>query len=212
MLESVSINMSREGVLRGLQNRLMSWRPLVLWAMVAAAVGLSCGSSVYADASGMDVNNVDFSLHNDAYVLSANIEYRLTDTASEALRKGIPLYWDVLVKLERRREWFWDQAMADFKIRYRIQYQALLNRYRVTNISTGESDSFTTLPAALARMSDIRNFNVADRNAFKPEERYQIGIKIKFDREALPLPLRPISYVNPQWYLSSDWYIWPVQQ
>ena len=185
---------------------------LMFWIMVAVGADLLPYSVVYASGSNLEVKVVELVPHDDNYVLSANIEYRLTNTARDALQKGIPLYWDVLIKLERRREWLWDSTLVALGIRYRIQYQALLNRYRVTNITTGESDSFTTLSAALAKMSVIRKLTVFKRNIIKPDAHYLIGIKLKFDREALPLPLRPFSYVNPQWYLSSDWYLWPVQQ
>jgi hypothetical protein len=197
---------------KDLRNLIHSGQSMILWIMLVAGACALPLSAAQASKSNMEVREIDFRLHDDNYVLSANIEYRLTDTARQALQKGIPLFWDVLIKLVQQREWLWDRTLAHFKIRYRIQYQALLNRYRVTNISTGESDSFTTLPAALSRMVVIRNLTVLDRNALKPEEHYQIEIKIKFDREALPLPLRPVSYVNPQWYLSSDWYLWPVQE
>ena len=169
-------------------------------------------SQATAEDSNMDVKKIDFRLYNGSYVLSANIEYEVTNTARDALQKGIPLFWDVRVKLVQQRKWLWNSSLVDFKIRYRIQYQALLNRYRVTNISTGERDSFTTLSAALDNMADILGLTVIDKDALQPEERYRIELKIKFDREALPLPLRPFSYVNPQWYLSSDWYLWPVQK
>ncbi|MGR9045414.1 MAG: DUF4390 domain-containing protein [Gammaproteobacteria bacterium] len=190
----------------------MTTRSVLLWlVLIAGSLAAPC-SEVWAGDSNLEVDDVDFSLQDGAYLLSAKISYRLTDTARDALQKGIPLFWDVLIKVEQQRQWLWDRVLVDYKIRYRIQYQALLNRYRVSNISTGESDSFATLPAALARMAIVHNLKLLDRDALLPGQHYQVGIKISFDREALPLPLRPVSYVNPQWYLSSGWYLWPVQQ
>ena len=191
---------------------LFASRLLLLWFVLFVGAGALPFSNALAADSNQEAGSADFSLHDDDYVLSAKIGYRLTGTARDALQKGIPLFWDVLIKVVQQRTWLWDRTLVDYKIRYRIQYQALLNRYRVTNITTGESDSFATLSAALARMAAIHNLKLLDRSALLPEQHYQIGIKIKFDREALPLPLRPGSYVNPQWYLSSDWYLWPVQQ
>jgi len=34
---------------------------------------------------------------------------------------------------------------------------------------------------------------------------------VLFERELLPLPLRPLAYLNPQWYLSSGWYLWNMK-
>ncbi|MCK5122068.1 MAG: DUF4390 domain-containing protein, partial [Methylococcales bacterium] len=40
---------------------------------------------------------------------------------------------------------------------------------------------------------------------------YYVAIKVEFSREALPVPLRPLSYFDSQWALSSDWALWPLQ-
>lgn len=188
-------------------SRLLS---VLLWLSLIAGL-LSRPAFLLAEETPTEVRNVDFRLRNDQYHLSADIYYQLTPTAREALQKGIPLYWDVLIDVVRERNWLWNQTLVEFKIRYRIQYHALLNNYRVTNITTSDSNSFATLPAALAGMSAIRNIAVLGKGDIRDDERYLVRIKTRFDREALPLPLRPASYVNPQWYLSSAWFLWPVQ-
>ncbi|MGR9054197.1 MAG: DUF4390 domain-containing protein [Gammaproteobacteria bacterium] len=162
--------------------------------------------------SGIAVDHVELGLLDGRYTLSADIDYRLTATAKEALEKGIPLYWNLRFELIRKRTWLWDETVRTFEFRYRIQYQALLNRYQVSNIGNGERYSFATLSAALSKMTVIRKLSLFERDDVEPAGHYQIGIKIEFDREALPLPLRPISYFNPQWYLSSNWFLWPVQK
>lgn len=188
-------------------NRLLS---IALWLALVAGL-LSRPAFLQAEEATTEVRSIDFAQRNDNYYLSADIHYQLTETAREALQKGIPLYWDVLINVIRERNWIWDQTLVEFKIRYRIQYHALLNNYRVTNITTSDSNSFATLPAALTGMSAIRNIAVLGKDDIVEGEKYQVRIKSRFDREALPLPLRPASYVNPQWYLSSDWFLWPVK-
>ena len=37
-------------------------------------------------------------------------------------------------------------------------------------------------------------------------------IRVGFEREALPIPLRPTSYFDPQWALSSRWTLWQLQK
>jgi hypothetical protein len=50
------------------------------------------------------------------------------------------------------------------------------------------------------------------KSELAPEKQYLLAVKVNFDRDALPLPLRPIAYVDPQWYLSSDWTSWPLKK
>lgn len=163
-----------------------------------------------AEGFGVVVKNAEIVVQNDSYALSADIDYRLSARAKEALQNGVPLYWDIHIKTLQHRDYFWDLTLINTNIRYRIQYHALLNMYRVRNEGSGELYNFSTLSAAQDSMSTIRDFRVLDKTLYVPGKRYFVGIKVTLDRDALPLPLRPIAYTNPQWYLSSDWTLWPL--
>lgn len=164
----------------------------------------------YAESFGIEVKNAEIASQGNSYVLSADIDYQLSARAKEALQNGVPLFWDIHIKTLQHRNYFWDKTLVNTGIRYRIQYHALLNMYRVRNEGSGELYNFSTLSAALELMSTLRDFRVMDKTVSMPGERYAVGIKVTLDRDALPLPLRPIAYTNPQWYLSSDWTLWPL--
>ncbi len=166
-----------------------------------------CGSNA---AFAAEVENVEITLQRDSYVLSADIDYQLSGRAKEALQNGVSLFWDIHIKTLQHRNFFWDHTLISAGVRYRIQYHALLNMYRVRNEGSGEMYNFSTLPAALDSMSTLRNFRVMDKALYVQGKRYAVAIKVTLDRDALPLPLRPIAYTNPQWYLSSDWTLWPL--
>ncbi|MGZ8175166.1 MULTISPECIES: DUF4390 domain-containing protein [Methylobacter] len=164
----------------------------------------------YADTFGVEVKNAEIAKQGNSYVLSADMDYRLSARAKEALQNGVPLYWDIHIKTLQYRGYLWDKTLVNTSVRYRIQYHALLNMYRVRNEGSRELYNFSTLSAALDSMSTLRNFRVLDKALYESGERYAVGIKVTLDRDALPLPLRPIAYTNPQWYLSSDWTLWPL--
>lgn len=145
-------------------------------------------------------------------MLSADIVYQLSKKAMEALQNGVPLFWDIQVKIQQHRDVLWDKTLVDTAIRYRIQYHALLNMYRVSNESNGEVYNFSTLSAALDLMSAVRDFRLIEKAELAPEKQYLCAVKVNFDREALPLPLRPIAYIDPQWYLSSNWTLWLLKK
>lgn len=178
--------------------------------MLLSLLGWLSAVPVAAGARSVTVKNAELHLQGGIYLLSAEIDYRLGDKATEALRNGIPLFWDVCVRIQQQRKYLWDRTIAEKKLRYRIQYHALLNMYRVRNENSEEVYNFSTLPAALDLMSSIRDIPIASRARLDPERRYVARLKVSFDHEALPLPLRPIAYLNPQWYLSSDWYVWSL--
>jgi hypothetical protein len=174
---------------------------LLLWLLPAL---------VFADTFSVKVKNAEITLQGDNYVLSANMDYQLSARAKEALKNGVPLFWDVHIKTLQQRNYFMDKTLMNTSIRYRIQYHALLDMYRVKNEGNGELYSFPTLSAALGLMSTLVDFPVMAKASFVPGERYAVGLKVTLDRDALPLPLRPVAYANPQWYLSSEWTLWPL--
>jgi len=167
-------------------------------------------ASATADEFGIAVKSAEMTLQGDSYVLSAQFDYRLSMRAKEALENGIPLYWIVEVKVQQYREILWNKTLIDRFIRYKIQYHALLNMYRVRNEQTGEVANFSTLSAALDSMSTVRDFALLDKSGLAKDNQYIAAVQVKLDRDSLPLPLRPTAYVNPQWYLSSTWYIWSL--
>jgi hypothetical protein len=168
--------------------------------------------SGYADEFAAEVKQAEITLQGDSYVLSADIVYQLSEKAKDALQNGVPLFWTIQVKFQQHRDVLWDKTLVDMAIRYRLQYHALLNMYRVRNEGNGEVYNFSTLSAALDLMSAVSDFRLIEKSELAPEKQYLCAVKVKFDRDALPLPLRPVAYIDPQWYLSSDWTLWPLKK
>ena len=168
--------------------------------------------SGYADEFAAEIKQAEITLDGGSYVLSADIVYQLSEKAMEALQNGVPLFWDIQVKIQQQRDVLWNKTLVDKAIRYRLQYHALLNMYRVRNESNGEIYNFSTLSGAIGLMSAIRDFRLIEKAELDPEKQYLCVMRVNFDREALPLPLRPIAYIDPQWYLSSEWTLCPLKK
>ncbi|OHX34708.1 hypothetical protein BJL95_18780 [Methylomonas sp. LWB] len=141
------------------------------------------------------------------YTAGVQIEYRLSPTAKEALHKGVPLTWRVILEL-RHPGPLWDETIYNRELRYTLQFHALLNQYAVETENAG-SEMFLTLSAALAFMASI-SADVAPPGENPNSAPLQLAVKTRFDREALPIPLRPMAYLDHRWFLSSDWYLWSI--
>ncbi len=153
--------------------------------------------------------NIDTKSDNPWLELNADIDFRLSPMAKEALQKGIALSWTVLIKVEQEG-WIWNTTVEQRKLKYTIKNHALLNLYSVND--NGEEDRFSTLKASLNSISKIRNLAIIKKKHIKKNKKYQVLLKVGFEREALPIPLRPISYFDPQWALSSRWTLWQLQK
>jgi Domain of unknown function (DUF4390) len=163
-----------------------------------------------ANPFAAEIKHADVVLQNDWYVVSADITYSLSDNAKEALQNGIPLFWAIKIKVQKQYGW-WHKTIVKKVIRYRLQYHALLNMYRVHDENTAEVANFSTLSAALDLMATVRNVPLIDKKQLS-DAHYRIALRVIFDDNALPLPLRPVALVNPQWYLSSDWLLWTLEK
>jgi hypothetical protein len=156
------------------------------------------------------VENIKVESEGAVYHLNVDVNYRLSPTAKEALQKGISLTWIVIIKVKRQGV-LWDTTVQEFEMVYQIQNHALLNLYSVKKIQEGSSEFFSTLRAALNSISKIRGLSVIDKSSMLPGQGYHIALKVLFSREALPIPLRPVSYFDSQWALSSPWILWQLQ-
>jgi hypothetical protein len=168
--------------------------------------------SAYADDPVTEVIDAEITLHNDHYVMSADMNYQLSKRATAALQSGVPLFWSIQILLLQDRPILWDKTLLNTEIHYRLQYHALLNVYNIQNLTSGETYNFSTLYAALDLMSTLRDFPIIEKSTITLDKNYLCALKIKFDGNLLPLPLRPLAYIDKQWFLSSDWTLWPLKK
>lgn len=171
------------------------WLALTVWPL--ATVGADYAAQIrYADLS-----------RNDKKIeINASIDYLLSPTAKEALLKGVALEWRLILEI-RKRGRLWDETVIELKQPYKLQFHALLNQFAV-QIGQQRVEMFLTLNAALDYMSQLHL--ESDRELPSDGADYQLALKTQFRREALPVPLRPFAYLDPQWYLSSHWFLWPI--
>ena len=169
---------------------------LMLWMTTAQAGDYSAQirrAELIKNASGWQVD--------------ARIDYRLSPTAKEALHKGIPLIWKVQIEI-RRPSFPRDQRLSRQKLRYALQFHALLNQYAVQTTDR-PTEMFLSLHAALNYMAAL-HVPLSTPPELLNDEEYQLAIKTQFHRESLPVPLRPFTYLDRDWFLSSDWLICPI--
>lgn len=193
--------------MRGLakQPSLALWLCLLLWPLPS-----------WAGNYAARISYAELIESGDHYQIAAHINYRLSPTALEALHKGVPLSWDVSIEV-RCPGRLWDSVISRQVLAYRLQYHALLNQYSVSDghqasPQTNDAEMFLSLNAALnfmARLDAAAEINTA---LLPAGQRYQLALRTRFNRERLPVPLRPVAYFDAEWFLSSNWLIWSIQK
>lgn len=164
-------------------------------------------NNLWASDFSTEVKSTRLEQVNGGCKLNVEFKYNLSPTAKDALHKGISLTWRVLIKV-KQQGLIWDKTVDSIEIEYRIQNHALLNLYSIKQMDSGERSVFSSLAAALDSISNIRDIPIQLDQLNKSN---YIAVKVDFKREALPVPLRPFSYFDSQWALSSQWTVWPFQ-
>lgn len=159
-------------------------------------------------AEAFQISDVHVRLHNQVYLLNADIDYELSTEALEALHNGVPLTIRIAIEIERPRKWLWNIGEASLEQGYRLQYHALSDQYVLQNLNSGALYAYQNRWAALHAMGELRDFPLLDQQLLDLELDYQLRLQARLDIEALPSPLRPIAYITPEWRLRSDWYLW----
>lgn len=165
---------------------------------------LVIASNTHADSFAARVSCVALQQRDQAYWLSARIFYMLSPKAKEALSKGVPLTWDVAIKVQQSQRW-WNSTLSEQHHRYTLEFHALLNQYSVRH-NDQNTEAFLSLNAALNAMATLPDIKLLDENG----KNNQVILKARFDPEALPSPLRPFAYIDSRWFLSSEWTLCPL--
>ncbi len=182
--------------------------PVSHWAGALILLWLFSAS---AHSDEFKITQLGTRLVEGSYLMDAEIEYRFSDKAIEALENGVSLTLEVHVQLREEGAWVWQADLLDVRLRYRIRYQALASLYQVLDLQSKSKQNFATLRAALDALGKIEGLPVVRQDQLKPGESYQLSLRSKLDIEQLPLPLRPMAYITPAWNLESEWSRWPLQ-
>ena len=144
-------------------------------------------------------------------LLDAEIEYQLNETVSEALENGVPLTFETHVQMRRAKAWIWEKDVVDHRLRTVLRYRPLSGLYELRSLQDDEGLAFATRDAALGAMGRIVAMPVIERERLDLDREYLVRVEVGLDIEALPLPMRPLAYLDPDWSVSSDPWEWRLR-
>lgn len=161
-------------------------------------------------AAEIEVVNPQIFYGEDGYALTADFRFELRPRLEEAVARGVVLTFVVDFEMTRER-WYWfDETVAARSQTISLSYHALTRQYRLS--SGGLHQSFATLDEALAVLSRLRYWPIADGNdpPLRPGETYQAALRMHLDINQLPRPFQISALGNRDWNLVSDWKTWTV--
>jgi hypothetical protein len=182
-------------------------------ALIASIIGIlpSSSGAPAAEEPEIVVRSAGTVVVDKVYQLNANIHYRFSDEALDALDNGVPLVVELAIEIERKRDYVWNETVASLRQRYQLSYEALTQRYVVTNLNSGADHYYGNRAAAINALGDVVNLPILDAGLLSPDEQYIVSLQASLDLDALPVPMRVVGYFSSNWRLASEWVSWPLQ-
>lgn len=159
-----------------------------------------------------DVRSASTTVNSGVVYLDARLQLVLSDDALAALENGVPLTIELMLEVVRERRFLPDAADAELTLRYELEYRPLSQRYIVSNLNSGDQDSFATLYSALNNLGRIQGLPVLDVSILDSDADYRMRLQALLSTQQYPAPLRLLFFWRDDWQLTSEWYEWSLER
>jgi hypothetical protein len=151
-----------------------------------------------SDEQKIIIKDVVISKNDNLYNLSFNQEVKLDYLIREAIDKGIPLSFKVILKVVKLNEISPDKTIKKEVMYYQIEYKALRKIYRIVDINE-QKHEYKIMDEAIQKMLKIEGleFSFVDDGMD-----YELWVNVSLDRKKLPKPLQ-VNFINKTWSISS---------
>lgn len=191
-------------------------RPSVLtvwqWLLLgAAALWLVRGLPARAAAldGALAVRSAYVNLNHGVIELNARVTYPLNPTILKALQNGVTLSFDVEVRIDKIRHFWFNSNVIDLTFQRDLAYHVVTRRFVVRNVQTGAESTFTTVRKALAYLEQVNNWPVLVESQLHGGH-YVISVRAGVRRGKLPASLRALLFWTDDWQRESPWYTWAL--
>lgn len=162
--------------------------PSLLPRLARLLVVLWLGVQGLVQAQGVELGTLELRQAEGALTLEFSARLTLSRALEDALRRGVPMYFETEATLYRSR-WYWrDERVARVARSYRLSYQPLTASWRVG--LGGLAQNFQGLSDALAMISRLSGWRLADAAQLEPGERYYVEFSYRLDNAQLPRPMQ----------------------
>jgi len=163
-------------------------------------------------AGYFEVRSASTTLVDGVHELESRLQLVLSDEALDALNSGVALRIALNLEFIRVRRFIPDPTDAELVVSYELEYRPLSQRYIVSNLNSGDQDSFATLYSALNNLGRIQGLPVIDDSILEVGKTYRIRLRARLSTEQYPAPLRILFFWRDQWQLKSDWFEWILER
>ena len=166
---------------------LAALRAAVLAAVCILVTLVAVLAPSLAHAEGVNLTTFEVSRNEDGLLLTFSAKFELPRPVEDALQKGVPLVF-VAEAVVFRDRWYWrDKTVSDASRTWRLAYQPLTRKYRVT--FGGLNQNHDNLADALASLSSSVNWRIAEPPQVEGDGHY-VEFRYGLDTTQMPRPMQ----------------------
>jgi Domain of unknown function (DUF4390) len=192
-------DLTRDGLTRG---------GLLTTVCVIAVTAWSLGLADALDGI-LEVRSSYVSVDKGVFLLHARVEYPTGPSIRTALHDGVTLSFDLEVRVERDRRFWFNAGIVDLTLRRELTYHAVSDRFVVRDIRSGDQTTFATLNEALDFLGRVDGWPILVEPQLDGGN-YTISVRAGVRRGHLPASLRVILFWTDDWARESEWYTWSL--
>jgi Domain of unknown function (DUF4390) len=179
--------------------------------VAVGAVALVALGVVHADALDgvLEVRSAFVNVDKGVFLLHARVEYPVSPAIASALRDGVTLTFDLDVRVDRDRRFWFNANLVDLTLRRELTYHAVSDRYVVRDTRSGDQQTFATLDEALVYLGKVDDWPIIVEPQLGAGN-YSISVRAGVRRGNLPASLRAILFWTDDWARVSEWYTWSL--
>ena len=165
-----------------------------------------------ADDYGIFIREARLDKRGDLTFLSADVDYRFSPAAIDALEHGIALTLILELTVSRERAYWFDETVITERRNIELRYHPLAKSFQIADLDSGAVQSFASFSAVTDTLSRIRGWPIQNAESLDSHQTYLARLELTLDVESLPLPLRAEAYIDPNWRLSHpplEWRLTP---
>lgn len=184
-------------------------RRFVLFAALLGAAALPAARAQDADGR-FEIRNAYVELVNGAWQLDVRLDLALADAARQAFDEGVPLVLKLEIEASVERRLLPADDVVEMTREWQLAYDAIAERFVVTDAATGAHVSHASQAEALEALSRISGITIADTATLPEGQRFDMRVRASVEIGELPAAVRLLLFWK-NWSRTTEWYAWKVR-
>src|SRR5688572_3392740 len=182
-----------------------------LVAVAALICAIAPAPARAQDAGGrFEIRNAYVELVDGAWQLDVSLDLGLADAARQAFEEGVPLVLQLEIEASLDRRLLPAEDVVEMTREWQLAYDAITDRFVVTDGATGAHVSHSTQAEALEALSRIGGIRIADTRKLPEGQRFDMRVRATVEVGELPAAVRMLLFWR-DWSRSTEWYAWKVR-